>query len=140
MSIPEPPAQPAAPVPENRRQPFLPLLFGRQHCLMGEMGVYGFMDRLSPRDYRGGLWTFYERAGQPLYLAPTSKLRYRLQWEENGYEGEVSADAAGIIATLFAFSHLSFQYQSEQLADGYDRLYQYAVAHPEAGEIFAAID
>lgn len=140
MSLPETPAHAATPVPENRRETFLPLLFGRQRFLMGEMTVYGFMDRLSPRDYRGGLWTFYERAGQPLYLAPTSKPRYQLRWEENGYEGEASAGAAGIIATLFTFSHLSFRYQSEQLTDGFARLYEYAAAHPEAGEIFAAID
>ncbi len=57
-----------------------------------------------------------------------------------GFQGEVSADAAGIIATPFAFSHLSFRYQSDQLCDGYSRLYAYATYHPEAAEIFQAID
>ena len=51
------------------------------------------MERLSPVDYDGGLWDFYELAGAPLYLAPTSKPRFRLSWEGNGYEGEVSAGA-----------------------------------------------
>ncbi|WP_353430162.1 antirestriction protein [Paracoccus denitrificans] len=73
-------------------------------------------------------------------MAPTSKPRFRLSWEGNGYEGEVSAGAAGIIATLFAFSHLSFRYDSDELAEGYGRLYDYATDHPEAREIFRAID
>ncbi len=140
MSVRETTTLAATPVPEDRRETFLPLLFGRQHFLIAELTVYGIMDRLSPRDYCGGLWTFYECAGQPLYLAPASKPRYQLQWHGNDYEGEVSADAAGIIATLFAFSHLSFQFPSEQLTDGYTRLYEYAAAHPEAAEIFRAID
>lgn len=58
----------------------------------------------------------------------------------NGYESEVSADAAGIIATLFTLSHLSFKYESDLLPEGYGRLYAFASDHPEASEIFQAID
>ena len=52
----------------------------------------------------------------------------------------MSAGAAGIIATLFAFSHLSFQYPVDLMAEGYSRLYDYAAEHPESAEIFQAID
>ena len=45
-----------------------------------------------------------------------------------------------IIATLFAFSHLSFQYPVDLMAEGYSRLYDYAAEHPESAEIFQAID
>ena len=127
-------------VPDDRRAEFLPTLFGRSLVIIGENAVYGLMERLSPLDYRGGFWDFYEQDGQPLYLVPTSKPRYRISCETNGYEGDVSADAAGIIATLFTFSHLSFKYQSDLLAEGYDRLYAYAADHDEASEIFQAID
>lgn len=98
------------------------------------------MDRLSPRDYGGGFWNFYEIEGQPLFLVPTSKSRFRIESEITEYRGEVSAEAAGIIATLFAFSHLSFRFESERLAQGYERLYSYLDGHPEASEIFQAID
>ena len=54
--------------------------------------------------------------------------------------GEVSAEAAGIIATLFALAHLSFRHEVDQLAEAYMRLYEFAGDHPEAGEIFKAID
>ncbi|MBR7653458.1 antirestriction protein [Brucella oryzae] len=127
-------------VPEHRRETFLPTMFGLRHLIIAENTVYNLMGWLSPRDYGGGLWDFYEQDGQPLYLVPTSKPRYRISCETNSYEGDVSADAAGIIATLFTFSHLSFKYQSDLLAEGYDRLYAYAADHAEASEIFQAID
>ena len=40
--------------------------------------VYALMDQLSPLDYNGGLWNFYEFGGKPLYLAPTTKPRFRI--------------------------------------------------------------
>lgn len=132
--------QSATIVPEERRQEFLPTLFGRSLLIVAENAVYSLMERLSPLDYGGGVWDFYEHEGKPLFLAPQSKSRFRITGEITGFQGEVSAEAAGIIATLFAFSHLSFQYQSEHLSEGYGRLYAYSADHPEAAEIFQAID
>lgn len=127
-------------VAEQRREGFLPVLFGRQHLIVAENTLYNLMTWLSPRDYGGGFWDFYEYEGTPLYLAPTSRQRYRIACDTNGYEGRVSADAAGMIATLFTFSHLSFKYQSDLLAERFQRLYAFAADHPEASEIFQAID
>ncbi|MGN7870774.1 antirestriction protein [Paracoccus sp. 22332] len=140
MSMTTPAFTPATPVAEHRRMVFLPRLFGPRLFLIGEQAVFGFMEKLSPADYTGGIWDFCERAGQPLYLAPTSRPRFHLVWDGNGYEGDVSADAAGIIATLFAFSHLSFRHDAPELTDGFARLYAHAADHPEAREIFQAID
>lgn len=140
MSISEVTPQTASIVTDERRLEFLPTLFGRSLLMIGENAVYSLMERLSPLDYRGGFWDFYEHGGKPLFLAPSSKSRFRITGEITGFQGEVSAEAAGIIATLFAFSHLSFQHQSEHLSKGYGRLYAYSADHPEAGEIFQAID
>ena len=118
----------------------LPTLFGLPLLIVAENAVYSLMDRLSPQDYGGGFWNFYEIDGQPLFLAPTSKPRFRIESEITEYRGEVSAEAAGIIATLFAFSHLSFRFESDFLAQGYERLYGYLDGHPEASAIFQAID
>ncbi|GGB11630.1 antirestriction protein [Brucella endophytica] len=128
--------------PQDRRERFLPTLFGNRLPLLivAENAVYTFMQQLSPRDYGGGLWNFYEHEGQPLFLAPTSRPRFRIEGEITEYRGEVSAETAGIIATLFTFSHLSFRYESDLLARGYGRLYTYSTGHPEASEIFQAID
>ena len=73
-------------------------------------------------------------------MRPISKPRFRISWEGNGYQGEVSADAAGIIATMFTLSHLSFRFEDDRFAEAYARLYEFAARHPEAGEIFQAID
>lgn len=127
-------------VPDDHRENFLPALFGRRLLIVAENTVYSTMERLCPLDYGGGFWNFYEQGGKPLFLAPGSDKRFRISGEITGFQGEVSADAAGIIATLFAFSHLSFKVQSDHLAEGYERLYTYAVDHPEAASIFQAID
>ena len=130
----------AAIVPEDRRELFLPTLFGLPLLIVAENAVYSLMERLSPRDYGGGLWNFYEIGKQPLFLAPTSKPRFRIESDITEYRGEVSAEAAGIIATLFAFSHLSFRFESDFLANGYERLHRYLEGHPEASAIYSAID
>ena len=130
----------ATPVPELRRMEFLPALFGRRLMLIGERTVFEFMGWLSPEDYGGGLWTFFECDRKPLFLAPDTGTRFRIRCEGNGYQGILSPEAAGIVATLFAMSHLSFRHESEHLSEGYARLYSYAGAHTEAGEIFQAID
>jgi hypothetical protein len=61
---------------------------------------------------------------------------------ENGFEGELSADALGIAACLYAYSHLSFgQGQfAETCARHYHLLRDYMLAHPEAKAILGAID
>ena len=127
-------------VPVERRTEFLPRLFGRRLMLVCECAVFDFMTWLSPQDYGGGHWDFYELDGAPLFLAPASEKRFRIACGTNGYEGVMSAEAAGITATLFAFSHLSFQNDAEELTEGYARLHGYAAGHQDACEIFQAID
>ena len=132
--------RPATIVPDDRREKFLPALFGLQFLIVAENTVYTIMERLSPYDYGGGFWDFYEHEGKPLFLAPQSKSRFRITGEITGFQGEVSAEAAGIIATLFVLSHLSFKFESDRLAEGYKRLFAYSDGHPESSAIFAAIN
>jgi hypothetical protein len=132
--------KPVTLVPEARRMAFLPALFCPPLMLIGERAVHQFMSWLAPDDYTGGLWHFHERSDQPLFKSPDADKRFRIFCETNGHMGEVSAEAAGIIATLFALSHLSFRHEADQLAEAYVRLCEFAGDHPEAGEIFKAID
>ena len=126
-------------VPDVQRSNFLPRLFGQRHFLAGEAQIFDTMRLLSPADYHGGFWEFYEHAGEPLYLAPKSQNLFRISWHGNGYEGEVSADAVGIIATLFALSDLAITHQDPLLGDAFHRLYEFARGHAEAAEIGGAI-
>ena len=127
-------------VPEGHREKFLPSLFGLPLLIVAENTVYTFMNRLSPRDYGGGFWNFYECDGKPMFLAPALDRRLRIESAITEYRGEVSAETAGIIATLFTFSHLSFKFESDRIAEGYHRLLDWCDGHPEASAIFAAID
>ncbi len=60
---------------------------------------------------------------------------------DNGYEGDMSADALGITACLYAYSHLSF---NSVIADTcnkhYHLLREFMLDHAEARSILAAID
>lgn len=127
-------------VGDEQRLDFLPEFFGANLMLVGESYVYNFMGWLSTADYKGGYWNFYKLTNGGFYLAPHMSKKLRLSWAGNGYEGVVSADAAGVIATLFALGLLAERYSDERLVDLYHHLRDYVAFHPESSEIYAAID
>jgi hypothetical protein len=125
-------------VPEAGRFEFLPRYFGR-YMLAVERRIYLRMEDLAP-DYSGGYWHFWELANGGCYLAPQGE-RFRIVQPNNGFDGTVSADAAGVIVTLYALSELSFRYSRESLFGHlFYRLRDFAAEHAENGKIFAAID
>lgn len=126
-------------VEDSERLMTLPRHFGNQ-LLVLEGAVYDLMRRFAP-DYRGGFWHFYDLSTGGFYMAPEHEGTFRFSVDTNGYEGEMSADAAGITVCLFAYSHLSFRYaDSDTFGDYFHRLREFASQHAEAPEIFAAID
>ena len=104
-----------------------------------EMTVYRWMAQLNP-GYRGGTWTLLKLSNGGLHLRPVDVERVRIVVETNGFEGEVSADAAGIIVTLFGLNHLCHSGYVKQFHDLYYGLRDYALAHAEARLILQAID
>lgn len=111
--------------------------------MRGESLVYAWLRRLS-EDYNGGFWNYYELSNGGFYLAPELTGRLCLEVDGNGYSGELSADAAGIVATLFTLGQLAADNQSTDVADvlidRYHFLRDFARDHAEAAEIFRAID
>ena len=125
-------------VQDSERLTSLPRHFGNR-LLAFEGAVYDLMRRFSP-DYRGGFWDFTELSNGGFYMAPDGG-PFRFSVDTNGYEGEMSADAAGITVCLFACSHLSFRYSEDDVfADHFHFLREYAAEHAEASAIFGAID
>jgi len=134
-------------VPRHRRAGFLPRVFGPASCAEGESRIYDWMRRLSP-DYTGGSWEFYELSNQGFFMAPQASacathdgrpsLLIRCD-EGNGYEGILSPEASGIVATTFALNHMLFG-GHHHLEDAYFRLIDYIAVHPECIEIRRAID
>lgn len=126
-------------VEESQRLEFLPEFFGVNLMLVGENYVYNSMEKLS-KDYRGGYWNFYKLSNGGFYMAPHMSTKLNVTVHGNYYEGVVSADAAGIIATLSALCALCHQFPCDRYIDLYDSLRDYISFHPESSEIYRAID
>jgi Antirestriction protein len=73
-------------------------------------------------------------------MAPEHESTFNICVDTNGFEGSMSADAAGITACLFALSHVSFQIQHDCIASHFHLLRDFALEHAEASVILAAID
>ena len=130
-------------IPEGpQRLNFLSMMFGR-NFMRGEALVYGWLSRLS-EDYNGGFWNYYTLTNGGFYMAPATDKALRLVVAGNWFEGELSADAAGIVATLFALGQIAAEIQgtaeADALIDRYYFLRDFAAEHAEAGLIFRAID
>lgn len=115
-------------------------LFGINFPLRLEPTVYAMAGRLAP-NYTGGYWNLYTLTNQGFYMAPANAGPFHVV-SMNGFEGQLSADALGIAACLFAYSHLSFDEGdfAELMAEHFHRLRDFALAHSEAGNILAVID
>lgn len=128
----------ATPVPEQERLCALPRYFGPWDVIV-EGSVYNWMRELC-QDYAGGEWRFMALSNGGLFLVPRAG-QYTLTQPNNGFNGTVSAEAAGLIVTLYALSHLSFRYPTEEILTA--RFYQvraFALDHTEATMIFRAIN
>lgn len=125
-------------VADADRMKMLPKYFGRD-LMRVESAIYAFMDRLC-ENYQGGYWDFYELSNGGFYMAPASEVPMTLTWAGNFFEGKMSADAAGIVACLFAYNHVAWETRKERLILTYESLREYVGFHAEASLIFQAID
>ncbi len=133
-------------VPDHLRTSITADLFGAYFPLQLEPFVFSMASRLS-EDYSGGYWNFYHLGNGGFYMTPQlvacdgKGKRYQVV-SLNGHEGMMSADALGITACLFAYSHLSFGEGdfAETCAEHYHLLREFVFSHAEAGEIFRVID
>ena len=82
-------------------------LFGIHYPLNIEPAVYSIASNIAT-EYNGAYWEFYSLSNSGFYMAPSSDQHYQVSCE-NGFEGELSADAFGIAVCLYAYSFLSFQ-------------------------------
>jgi hypothetical protein len=127
-------------VPVHLRTTVTADLFGTYWPLQLEPFVFSMASRLS-EDYSGGYWNFYTLSNGGFYLAPESAGRFNVA-SENGSECFMTADALGLTACLYSYSHLSFGQGdfAETCAEQYHRLREFVFAHVEAADIFRAID
>jgi hypothetical protein len=132
----------AAIVPTRERLNFLPEFFTPHLMMRAEALIFTQAARLS-KDYTGGLWTFHRLSNGGAYVAPDTDRRFHVAVDGNGYTGELSADAFGIVVTMFALSALVWtddEALREKFGEHYHQLRAFAIEHDEAAAILAAID
>jgi hypothetical protein len=128
-------------VPDSERVELTADLFGVHFPMKLEPYIYAVASNLA-KEYRGGYWQFFRLDNGGFYMSPLTDKDFEVACD-NGYEGRLSADALGITACLYAYSHLSFVGESvfdELCAVQFHLLREYALDHPEVRGIMAAID
>lgn len=127
-------------VPESARMDTVDKLFGIQYVLKLEPTVFQFAEHLA-ENYDYGYWQFYTLSNSGFYMALRSDTIYNVSCD-NGFEGQMTADALGIVACLYAYSNLSFGDGEFAVicANHYHWLREYAMDHAEVRSILRAID
>jgi hypothetical protein len=127
-------------VPESERMAVVDRLFGLSYVLKLEPMVFTMAEHLSSQ-YNGGYWQFHALSNGGFYAAPRVDTIFDVSCE-NGFEGKLSADALGLAACLYAYSHLSFGdgRLAETCATQYHLLREYMFEHIEVRAILAATD
>jgi hypothetical protein len=127
-------------VPEDKRLSITEKLFGLHFPMQLEPVIYGITERMA-KDYHGGYWDFFELSNDSFYMAPSEDRIYHVTCD-NMFEGDLSADALGITACLYAYSNLSFSNGrfARVSACHYHRLREFMFEHPEVKSILGATD
>ena len=128
-------------VPEQERISFVDKLLGIKYVLVFEPAVFRFAETLA-HEYKGAYWTFHTLGNGGFYMAPRSDTIFAVSCE-NGFDGQLSADGLGIVACMYAFSHLSFVEQGvfvETCANQHHLLRAFIMEHAEARAMLQAID
>lgn len=129
-------------VPEDQRLAVVEQLFGIHFPLRLEPVIYGITEKMTQGAYCGGYWLFYRLSDGGFYMAPDNDQIFEVCCD-NYWKGELSGEALGITACLYAYSHLSFSQDLDfgrTCAQHYHKLREYMFSHPEAKSICGAID
>ena len=125
-------------IPDGEGLQMLPRHFGRD-MLTVEYAIFAFIRKLAQR-YAGGYW-IYDLSNGGCYMAPRASRGYHIVIEGNGFSGIFDPECAGIVATLFALSHVLMDHRRfVKLADRFHQLRAFACEHPDGNLILAATD
>lgn len=129
-------------VPEDQRLANVKGLFGLHFPLRLEPVIFGITERMTQGQYCGGYWLFYILHNGGFYMAPDGNQVFTVSCN-NYWQGQLSSDAMGIVACLYAYSHLSFSPDEKFAricARHYHWLREYMYDHAEVTAILGAID
>ncbi|MDU8539818.1 antirestriction protein [Pseudomonas syringae pv. actinidiae] len=124
-------------VPDHRRMSCVFRSFGR-FAVDVEQFTQATM-RESCTAYTGGLWDYYELSNAGFFMVPTCAETYAVS-RSNYFEGELSAQAVGIMTTLAGIMITWGRTEVDLLGLRYESLIDYARSQPEWALIRAALD
>ncbi|MBL4842173.1 MAG: antirestriction protein [Thalassospira sp.] len=126
-------------VPELQRAETMHQYWG-DRCVNLEMFVFRFMDNFNEA-YNGGYWDFNITHNNALYISLSTDKPVRLVSPLNYADETMSADAAGVVLTIFACSYALDKFpDAEEILATYDRLMDVFGDHPEASKIYRLLD
>ncbi len=127
-------------VPEAERMDTVDRLFGIKYVLKLEPTVFQFAEQLA-ENYDYGYWEFFLLSNGGFYMALRSDTIYNVSCE-NGFDGQMTADALGIVACLYAYSNLAFGDGefADVCTEHFHLLREFSMAHVEVRSILRAID
>lgn len=102
------PTSDAVRVPDRARMRFLPDVF-RGDMLVTESLIFRLADK-HIEGYGGGYWHFWRLPDDGGWLAPDAE-RVMFLNPDNGFEAEISGDAAGIILTSLAINRRHWHHE-----------------------------
>lgn len=125
---------------QHKRLNTVSKLFGVHFPFRIEPMIYHLAGSLC-HDYQGGYWQFVMIDSAGFFMHPDSDARFEVSCP-NQYSDTVSAEAFGLITCLYSYSALSFDGAdySQRCSEQYHLIREYALSHPEAAQILAAID
>lgn len=126
-------------VPAEGRNDFLMKRIGFAH-ITWELDIHKHAERFA-RGYAGDYWEFYDLSNRGLFMAPAHHAEgIHLVVPENGVDQRVSAEAFGLITTIWATARLAAVSHVGAHIDLLDALQAYAIEHAEHHVIKLAIE
>ena len=126
-------------ITDEQRFCFTSKLFGERAFLEGEIAVYQWMRQLYTT-YNGGYWRFFSLSNGGYFMQPDVDDTLHLVWPLNWSDEVVSAQAAGIVATMFGLSQAMATFSDEVMIENYHKLREFLGQHPESRAMFRLID
>ncbi|QIN32728.1 antirestriction protein [Legionella longbeachae] len=127
-------------VSKKHRESFLINMIGVKSFIF-EKQIGQILKQFVP-NYQKGLFNCFQLSNSGFYMVPISEkqcTQFRIR--DNDFEGYLSVDAAGVIASLFSINIFSRKYpENKKMITSFYALESFAYEHPEAGIIFDAID
>ena len=125
-------------IPMEERLEVLLRYFGYRASVF-QNSVFETFQTLCP-EYRGGYWHFYEALNGAFFMAPARGESFTISVAGNGFQGAMSAHAAGVTVCLFVQAAMAARFEDEDIMEMYESLRDHALGHEESALIMSAID